>query len=310
MNIESFRTTEDLSTIDTTELLKRVESFETRFGNVAEFLKHKAEQSGEQKEDLSDDTYEKNSLKKDLFSDLETVLESTGLDIVSEKEYSRELGATNQDDDIEYDGIAIILKNGKQFVKYLKSLNPEEITDSQMESLKKVLYGLIHAIDYRYNLENPKDDFFELIGNASEILNECKRLGIKDVHSTDLVSFLEEMIRCSKDKCLKEFVLAKNLREFSFELHAHEYLPPSSFKQNWDNIINTLILINENPRAIRVYQNAVSNAKKAIDEAIIFFNDNPRGSGDDLKEEYKIDEKTQKKMIAIAQSIKLRLSEL
>lgn len=288
--------TRELSKVDMSVLLERVELFNGSFGDVATFIKYQSEKENRSEDDFSNNDYEKYKMEDKITSGVENILRDTDLELEVEKGSSSDIDGGNE---LEYNELVFCLKDGKQFVKYLESLDPKTMTASQLDGIKNITYEIVNRIYYSDVTDPLDDNFYEIIGNGQKILSECKRIGIVEFErkgwggTFNPVLKLENLLYHSKEGSLKEFLLAHNL-----ELSAHIFSPPNEFKPVWENVFKTLLEIRENTKAMKVYEKALSEAKKSINRAITEF-----------KNAKRLDDKTREKLIVTAQSIKLRLED-
>jgi len=161
------------------------------------------------------------------------------------------------------------LKDGSQFVTYMQVLDPETVTPSQIEGLKEIAKVLISQFQ-SYDLEDPDNGpLFELIGNASKIIEEYKRLGMQES-----IASLEIYLNVAKQGILREYRAAEDLelnRPFSpgkFTLEWHRDASPEFLQDKWGRVIDTLHKLSQNPKAEELYKISRSTAEQAIDNAI------------------------------------------
>ncbi len=161
------------------------------------------------------------------------------------------------------------LKSGEQFVKYLQALTPEDITPSQAEGLKEVAKVLISQFQ-SYDLEDPNNEpLLELMGNATKIIEEYKRLG-----ENESIAPLEVYLNVAKQGILREYRAAEDLelnKPFSpgkFTLEWHKDASPDFLQGKWNKVIDTLHALSQNPKAEGLYKISRATAEQAIENGI------------------------------------------
>jgi len=225
MKMELFEAAENLSQVDISDIIKMKEEFSGEFGVFPAFLASRGEIPAFSK---YEDQFDMLTREKQISERAGSLLDATGLELAVIKDLLTSVGPhTGNDESAECNELLFNLRDGKQFVKYLESLKPELMTESQMEGLKEVMYNLSAGLKTQYDLNDSNDDrLLELIGNVARIIEECKRIGAgENDEFAKSYRYLEEALFYARKGCLKEFILAKDVYEFSFELYSHEYFP-------------------------------------------------------------------------------------
>ncbi len=161
------------------------------------------------------------------------------------------------------------LQDGKKFVSYLGRLNPDMMNDNDRESLEEMTNILTVQLKGQYDLESADDRLLELMGSLDEIIQEYKRLGVGDC-MVDLEKILEK----AREGTLREYMMAEKLNlhkpftKEGFVLNWHQDITPGGLEEKWNDVLDTLHRINQNPKAKNVYAQAVSTAKEAVSNAI------------------------------------------
>lgn len=88
------------------------------------------------------------------------------------------LGLKVERKDDTYGDLQLSIEEGYKFIGVLKSLSPDDISESVYHSLSEVLYKFKHGLDLEYDISTPGDRVIELLGNMSAISNELTRLGL------------------------------------------------------------------------------------------------------------------------------------
>ncbi|MDX9893163.1 MAG: hypothetical protein RB292_01995 [Patescibacteria group bacterium] len=161
------------------------------------------------------------------------------------------------------------LQDGKKFVSYLGRLNPDMMNDNDRGTLEEMANILTVQLKGQYNLESADDRLLELMGNLDEIIQEYKRLG-----AGDCVVDLEKILEKAREGALREYMMAEKLnlhkpfRKEGFILNWQQDITPGGLEEKWNNVLDTLHQINQNPKAKDIYAQAVSTAKEAVSNAI------------------------------------------
>jgi len=230
----------------------------------------------------------------------EKILNSTGLEFVPIKSKCNIIDAEGIQELTE---MRIDLSNGNQFLEYLKSLDKESITPTQIEGLKEIATILISQLR-NYDLEDPNNDpLLELMGNATKIIDEYKRLG-----GQESIGPLETYLTMSKKGILQEYREVEDLqlnKPFStknFELNWHIDATPEFLSNKWTQVIATLHKLYKNPKTTDLYEICLATARQAIDNALKEVTEWQTGKDKNHKE-------YTSKFLPILRSIKVELSD-
>lgn len=288
---------EDLGHIDLSNLLETIEGFDQNFGAIKTTIEHLSQKGQSFVESFNNNDYEENKEAAKILDNLKDDLKNTGLDLKLEKDVT-----TNMDggEELESKYLQLILKDGKQFFQYLRSLDTNHMTNNQLAGVGITAHELIHYV-YDSNIHDPENDsFYELITNGENILGELKRLGVVEFErhgwggTFDPTKSLEDFLYYLKEGCLEEFLIGYKLRKHKFYSFIFA-TDPYKFKRDWENNLSEILKIHENSKAIRVYEEVVLKAKEALDKAEKQF----QNSNNDVKEEF----------ISVIKTIKLRLED-
>lgn len=166
------------------------------------------------------------------------------------------------------------LKNGKQFVSYLETLNPDTITESQSGGLKEIASVLTKQLTESYDLTDAEDErLLELLGNLSKIVDEYKRLD-KGQELTKSVSPLGEYLVLARKGTLREYREAEKLHlnkpfiNEGFILRWQTDASPKFLQEHWDEVLKALQAISQNSKAGEIYNQAKSTAMAALEAAL------------------------------------------
>ncbi len=314
----------DLKDIDTTQLIVLLKKYNHKFGmGVSMFgmlsgLFDKEEVNAENEENVRNeqqsgvgDNLHRQKVEElldyeQLKQEVEPILTSTGLELQPVNP-----GWTTYSSEGSHEGVEMMLnlKDGKKFVDYLQSLDPDTITESQKDGLREVASILLQQFTSQYDLSNAEDErLIELMGNLSSIIFEYKRLDSSKNDLTSSISKLEEYLGIARKGYLREyrqaeiFKLDKPFSKEGFVLRWHIDASPELLQKKWNEVIDTLQAISKNENAnAEIYAQAIKTANEAIETAI--------ADVTNLSDAEKGYEARKKEFLAILQTTKVRLSE-
>ncbi len=205
-------------------------------------------------------------------ADTEPLLNATGLEY--QPVQANWFVAGSGDDHIGSE-MRLNLKDGQQFVKYLKALDPKHITENQRVGLREVIVVLGKQFT-SYDLTDHNDErLMEFMGNLAFIISEYKRLLMDDdSESQKEITKLETYLTYARKGCLREYREAEELHLLTpptgkgFILRWHIDASPDLLKKKWDSVIDTLQMISQNNKATELYNTVRINAGLAIEAAI------------------------------------------
>lgn len=271
MNPEEKPTQEsnELSKIDISELVTLLSEYNKPLGLGSMMAKglttHLKKETGmEYEDDLTQATADQILSYENMKISSGPILRSTGLGLKSINNGS----VNSSEGSVDIKELKLHVVNGDQFLKYIKSLNNTNMTESQVWGLNEVARTLISQFR-GYDLKNPSDEFIALIKNLSNILEEYKRLGFEGL------DFLYKIQEYSNSGCLKEFMLADSLsltKDFvpgsGYTLEWHRDATPEVLRKYWGGVIDALAKIYSNEKAIDIYIKAKIVANQAMENAI------------------------------------------
>lgn len=309
----------ELKSIDTLQLIELLRRYNHKFGMGASMARllapifnrqeNATDTDEENKDSAPGDMGEQNAEElldyDELKREVEPILTSTGLEL--QPVNPGWTMNTNQDTHAGVE-MRLNLKDGKQFVNYLQSLEPDTITESQKEGLKEVTSILNQQFTDEYNLSDPGDErLIELMGNLSSIISEYKRLDSDGNNLTQSITKLEEYLNIARKGYLREFRQAeilnldKSFTNEGFTLRWHVDCDQDLLKRKWKDVIDVLHAIHSNQNAQKdIYPQAINTANDAIVAAI---------AGVSAWEEKEGYEERKKDFLAILQTTKSKLAE-
>lgn len=162
--------------------------------------------------------------------------------------------------------IQINLENKEEYLKFLRSIEADQLSETQKKILEMTVDKIVYQVQNEYNLENGDDRLLELFSGMREIVNEYERLGFGE-KVKDFKDYLEH----SSGGYLKEYILAKNKKLFepigegfnfsTFQIDAsYDY-----YIGRWENdFFLTLKQIAKNPDAKELYNTTLRYGKDCI----------------------------------------------
>lgn len=162
--------------------------------------------------------------------------------------------------------IQINLENKEEYLKFLRSIEADQLSETQKKILEMTVDKIVYQVQNEYNLENGDDRLLELFSGMREIVNEYERLGFGE-KVKDFKDYLEH----SSGGYLKEYILAKNKKLFepigegfnfsTFQIDAsYDY-----YIGRWENdFFLTLKQIAKNPDAKELYNTILRYGKDCI----------------------------------------------
>jgi hypothetical protein len=192
----------------------------------------------------------------------EDILKRTGLDI---EPVSGKAGVL-----IGFEGktgvgeMRINIGNRENFVNFLNKVNPKETKSSEFgNNLKKLSEILAQQIYDHYDLENPSDEALHLLSSLDKIIGEYKRLGVP-------VERLESYLVHARQGDLREFIqiekkslLAEPGKSFG-PADWQKDASPDFLRSRWNDAIETLRKVRENPNAQDLYNQLFDNLNRSL----------------------------------------------
>jgi len=173
-------------------------------------------------------------------------------------------------DQIPSTQMRINIANGKAFVQYLDSLTQETITDTQKYGLQEVAKSITLQLSKEYSLDDPEDErVLDLFGQLEPVINSYGKLGLGK--STEKLS---EYLDFARKGFLLEYI--KIQREDLFaEVGGHNFGPsewhtdmsPEHYQERWEQALNTLDGVSQNPRAEELAQKLKTHLKQSAEYA-------------------------------------------
>jgi len=163
--------------------------------------------------------------------------------------------------------------DGKKFTAYLHSLR--EVTGSQAKGLAKVSEILALQLTKGYDLTNSEDErLLELAASLKNITSEYRRIaGINPTLEASAM-LLEDVYSAVKDGCLREYILAKDEklllpigREGFGPSRWHTDSSEEMYIKRWNEALEALSTINQNPKAKGLYEKARRNLLACLEYA-------------------------------------------
>lgn len=304
--------TSELASVDTFGLTEELKKYNSSFGMGASManitlgiLRRNPEKEQDEAGAIHEQEADEVLTLEELKSRTDATLKATGLEFEAVNPGWNVSGNEGAHQGVE---LRLNLKDGKQFVSYLETLNPQNITSSQKEGLKEVAQVLLIQLTNEYNLDNPEDErMIELMGSLSNIISEYERLDDEKKEMTASVERLKKYLEIAREGYLREFRIAENLsldkplEEKGFVLHWHKDANLDFLKRKWDAVIDALQHISQNEKAKKIYPQAAQTATEAIGQALAEVS-----SWEDTDKGYYAQKKD---FLRILEVTKLRLSE-
>ncbi len=270
---------QNLSALDMSEVTDLLKKYNTQFGwgpTAAREIMHAWEKEKNEEEPTDKDT----SAIEDQVADqlltfeqmkmeTESLLETTGLEYQPVK--ANWFMASDNETHMGTE-MRLNLKDGAQFVKYLKSLNSLSMTENQLKGLNEIVNVLVKQFK-DFDLEDAENEhLLEFMGNVASIIEEYERIFGEEV--SEDISKLERYLTYARNGCLREFRkveeldLDKSFDGLAFNLRWHKDASPKFLQESWDSVIDTLQMISQNKKADEIFEMAKENASVALDKAI------------------------------------------
>lgn len=180
------------------------------------------------------------------------ILKRIGLDLES----PNKKGNIEENETYAIGNIKINIEDKSKFINFLKSINKNEISESQKELLKMIIKKIENQVRYEYDLGSPDDRLLELFSGLKEIINEYNRIGFEE----DIKS-LEYYNKHSNSGCFREYILAKNNNIFQpigvgFNLSTYHIDSPGDYyEKRWEReVFKTLKEVKKNKSAKDLYK--------------------------------------------------------
>lgn len=172
--------------------------------------------------------------------------------------------------------LRINLGDGKQFLRYLASLEGNKLSENQRGSLVRVAEDLTAQLTTQYDLENAEDGrLLELFGNANKIISEYERMDSEGAEDLSVaVSELRQCLDLSKKGYLREDLLVRK-EGLLAEVGGRNFGPSQwhidsdkdSYWKRWEDAIETVRVIEKNPKAYELLAQVKENLRASIDYA-------------------------------------------
>ena len=159
------------------------------------------------------------------------------------------------------------LDDGPKFLSFLGRLNPSDVSQNSFDShLEKIGISLANQLLKNYDLYHPDDQTLELIINLEKITTEYQRLGIKGESL-----LLSDLSKLYQGGILREYVsafrsgLLPTNQSVPQPEDWHFFYLTEQFLQKWNQTLDTLKKIKENPKAIGLYNQTKANLLNSIE---------------------------------------------
>jgi len=259
---------EDLGTLDLSDLKKSLEDYNKQFSFGTLLAKHIIESVEGKDTDEDKELYKPKILIKDIENRHRNIINKTGISVESIR---KGIMFTGNDEEKQLSEVRINLRDGKIFLSYLNSLSENDIKESQITGLKLVADSLTKQLVEQYELDNPNDErMLELFGSVDDIIKEYKRLGsLRHSGLSESVNDLSEYLSMARKKYLREYLIAKKnhllgiINSYSFgpeEWHRDE----SSYEKYWGDAIKKVNLIGMNQNASDLYKQVVRRLRDVL----------------------------------------------